>query len=53
MKNYEKIRSMTPEEMAKILPCPHEVDVMPCIVNDVLPDNEECHKCLLEWLERE
>lgn len=33
MKNYEKIRSMTPEEMAKILPCPHEVDVMPCIAN--------------------
>lgn len=50
--NYEKIHSMTPKEMAKILPCPHEVDVMPCMAKDIFPSNEMCHKCILEWLGR-
>ena len=53
MTNYEKIRSMTPEELAKILPCPHEVKDMPCLGDDELPGNETYHKCILEWLKRE
>ena len=58
MTNADKIREMSNEDLAFILMCPYETvgnekDIMPCLNSVELPTTERCHKCIVEWLEKE
>lgn len=46
MTNADRIRSMTDEELAVVIMCPHGIDGSLC-----LPDHD-CVKCTLEWLKK-
>lgn len=45
MKNIDRIKNMTAEELAKFLPCPYDCD---CIDHEF-----GCIDCVTEWLEEE
>ena len=48
MKNHEKIRNMSIEELADVIMCPYDGDpIMKC------PDGFTCTKCVYEWLQKE
>ena len=49
MTNGDKIRSMTNEELAAVLQCPHD-EVIHCIH---IADDVNCSECIKEWLESE
>ena len=44
--NYDRIKSMSVEEMAYSLMCPYDTDADLC-------NNDDCIKCTREWLEQE
>lgn len=51
MTNYENIKNMTIEEMAKIIECPNNIDANYdesnyCYVSD----NDMCFKCCINYL---
>ena len=47
MTNADYIRSMTDEELAVLIMCPHEIDPDHCC-----EPNEYCTACCLEWLKQ-
>ena len=59
--NADRIRSMSDEELAKIILCPYDaagkpIEIMPCVrdgnVQEFVPP-EDCKKCMMEWLNSE
>ena len=52
MTNYEKIRAMSTEEMAKIIMCPYDLGMLgvECVLG---LDGEDCTTCSLKWLNSE
>ena len=59
--NGDRIRSMSDEELTKIILCPYDtagkpIDIMPCIkdgnIQELVPP-EDCKRCMLEWLQSE
>lgn len=61
MTNGDRIRAMSDEELAVIILCPYDTagepaNIMPCIKDGNVQEfvsQEECKKCIVEWLERE
>ena len=51
MKNHERIRNMSIEELADIIMCPE--DTARTDLEPVCPSNRSCYKCCLEWLQKE
>ena len=56
--NGDRIRSMNDEELAEFIPCPYDTAgdyIMPCLLGERKgnPTKEECHECMMKWLERE
>lgn len=59
--NADRIRSMTDEELSKIMLCPYDaagkpIEIMPCVKDGnvqefVSPEN--CKKCMMKWLQSE
>lgn len=51
--NADKIRSMSDEEMAEYLPCPHMVNWKKENYNACVHPNgkDGCKKCMLNWLQ--
>lgn len=45
VKNSDRIRNMTDEELAAIIMCPYEIDASMCI------SDRNCIKCSLKWLQ--
>lgn len=61
MTNADRIRSMSDEELTKIILCPYDtagkpIEIMPCVrdgnVQELVPP-EDCKKCIMEWLQSE
>lgn len=50
MTNYEKIKQMSVEEMANIMPCPYGSDYIDCEDSGFPTD---CIKCTKTWLLKE
>lgn len=50
MTNYEKIKQMSVEEMANIMPCPYGADYIDCVDGDFPTD---CITCTKDWLLKE
>lgn len=59
--NAYRIRSMSDEELTKIIMCPYDtagkpIEIMPCVrdgnVQELVPP-EDCKKCMMEWLQSE
>lgn len=46
MTNADRIRSMSDEELAKIIRCPYEIDEEPCV------NPGSCLDCCLDWLQQ-
>lgn len=48
MKNFDSIKAMTAEEMARVIGCPNEMGMaeIPCDHSD----SKNCYECCLEWL---
>lgn len=62
MRNADKIRAMTDEELAEVIACPYDTvgsELMPCIFDKAEPDAPDfvspgrCNQCVLEWLRKE
>lgn len=62
MTNFERIKNMSPEELAKYIPCPYDtagIDLMPCILDKTEPGVPDfispgkCEQCTLEWLRKD
>lgn len=59
--NGDRIRSMTDEELTKIIMCPYDtagepIDIMPCVIEHgehELVSPEYCNKCMMDWLKME
>ena len=51
MTNFERIKSMSIEEMACTLTCPHEMGMAEIECDH--SDSKNCYKCCLEWLMQE
>ena len=51
MKNGDRIRQMTDEELAGTLMCPNEMGMaeIPCDMDD----SRNCCQCMLDWLREE
>lgn len=49
MKNADKVRNMTDEELAFVLMCPYEVEEGMCNQKH----HPNCYHCVLEWLGKE
>ena len=61
MTQADRIRSMSDEELTKIILCPYDtagkpIEIMPCVrdgnVQELIPP-EDCKKCMMEWLNSE
>ena len=51
MTNADHFRAMSDEELAMVLMCPNEMEWQKYHVTNL--DNNDCYKCLLEWLGKE
>ena len=58
--NADRIRSMSDEDLTKIIMCPYDtagkpIEIMPCVNGNVqkLVSPEDCKKCMMEWLQSE
>ena len=49
--NGDRVRSMSDEELSKVMWCPYSDGAEPCLNgNDEDPD--QCDKCVLHWLQK-
>jgi hypothetical protein len=59
MTNADMIRKMEDEQLAENWPCPYDTagsNIMPCMLDDDVkgaPTEECCHKCIMNWLQKE
>lgn len=59
--NADRIRTMSDEELTKIIMCPYDtagasIDIMPCVTElgtQELVSPEFCNQCMMKWLQRE
>ena len=58
--NADRIRSMSDEDLTKIIMCPYDtagkpIEIMPCVNGNVqkFVPPEDCKKCMMEWLQSE
>lgn len=60
MKNGDRIRQMSNEELTEVLLCPYDVagaqiNIMPCVKNGIqeMVGPKQCKKCIEDWLEKQ
>lgn len=62
MKNRDRIKAMSDDDLAFILMCPYDTygsggyDELPCVKDEAIcgmPDEKYCHGCLKAWLDKE
>ena len=52
MTNGDRIRAMTDEELAKFIPNWSYTDACKCVEKPYVDCNNECEKCVSEWLQQ-
>ena len=50
--NADRIRAMTDEELAKFIPNWSYTDACKCVEKPYVDCNNECEKCVSEWLQQ-
>ena len=50
--NGDRIRAMTDEELAKFIPNWSYTDACKCVEKPYVDCNNECEKCVSEWLQQ-
>lgn len=53
MTNFERIKNMTVEEMAKVIPCPYIKEAYDECKYGWHEKEETCEDCIKHWLESE